>query len=138
MGKAALEHAAKSANRGGDALCSSPAMGADEAVEVLALDRALQMLEDIDARACRVVQLHFFAGMTFAEIGALEGLNERTIKRDWEAARRLLCSEMSGGASYGCLVSNVFSHRHSGAGPTTSSLTSFAVVKRFREGGNPV
>ena len=73
--------------------------GGNEAVEVLALDRALQVLEDIDARACRVVQLHFFAGMTFAEIGALEGLNERTIKRDWEAARRLLGSEMSGAAS---------------------------------------
>ena len=70
---------------------------ANEAVEVLALDRALQILDDIDARACRVVQLHFFAGMTFAEIGALEGLNERTIKRDWEAARRLLGSEMSNG-----------------------------------------
>jgi RNA polymerase sigma factor (TIGR02999 family) len=69
--------------------------GAEEAVEVLALDRALQVLDDIDARACRVVQLHFFAGMTFAEIGGLEGLNERTIKRDWEAARRLLSAEMS-------------------------------------------
>lgn len=73
--------------------------GADEAVEVLALDRALQLLEDIDARACRVVQLHFFAGMTFAEIGTLEGLNERTVKRDWEAARRLLGAEMSAGAN---------------------------------------
>lgn len=67
----------------------------NDAVEVLALDRALRVLEDVDARACRVVQLHFFAGMTFAEIGAIEGLNERTIKRDWEAARRLLGSEMS-------------------------------------------
>ena len=65
-----------------------------------ALDHALQVLEDIDARACRVVQLHFFAGMTFAEIGTLEGLNERTIKRDWEAARRLLGAEMSGSGNW--------------------------------------
>ncbi|MBL0162226.1 MAG: RNA polymerase subunit sigma-70 [Xanthomonadales bacterium] len=90
--------------RGGDALFVTlderHVDGAGEASEVLALDHALKVLEDIDARACRVVQLHFFAGMTFAEIGALEGLNERTIKRDWEAARRLLGAEMSGSGNW--------------------------------------
>lgn len=65
-----------------------------EALEVLALDRALGTLEQIDARAARVVHLHFFAGMSFPEIANLEGLNERTIKRDWQAARLLLASEM--------------------------------------------
>ena len=96
-----VDHArrANADKRGGGALFVTlderHADGANEAVEVLALDRALQVLDDVDARACRVVQLHFFAGMTFAEIGVLEGLNERTIKRDWEAARRLLGSEMS-------------------------------------------
>lgn len=67
---------------------------ADEAVEVLALDRALATLESIDARASRIVHLHFFAGMTFTAIAELEGLNERTIKRDWQAARMLLAAEM--------------------------------------------
>jgi RNA polymerase sigma factor (TIGR02999 family) len=67
---------------------------ADDALEVLALDHALRTLEQVDARACRVVQLHFFAGMSFAEIGELEGLNERTIKRDWQAARLMLAAEM--------------------------------------------
>lgn len=68
--------------------------GADEALEVLSLDRALVTLESIDARASRVVQLHFFAGMTFPAIAQLEGLNERTVKRDWQAARLLLAAEM--------------------------------------------
>lgn len=68
--------------------------GAEEALEVLALDRALATLENIDARASRVVQLHFFAGMTFTAIAELEGLNERTVKRDWQAARLLLAAEM--------------------------------------------
>ncbi|MEO7065205.1 MAG: ECF-type sigma factor [Dokdonella sp.] len=89
--------------RGGGAICVTlddrHVDGASEAFEVLALDRALNVLEDIDGRACRVVQLHFFAGLTFAEIGVLEDLNERTIKRDWEAARRVLATEMSGGAN---------------------------------------
>lgn len=67
-----------------------------EAAEVLALDQALNELEKIDQRAARVVQLHFFAGLTFGAIGELEGLAERTIKRDWEAARRMLALAMGG------------------------------------------
>lgn len=63
-----------------------------EAGDVLALDRALGELERVDARAARVVQLHFFGGLTFTAIAELEGLNERTIKRDWQAARLLLAS----------------------------------------------
>jgi RNA polymerase sigma factor (TIGR02999 family) len=100
MRQVLVDHARRvgAGKRGGDAvfvtLDERHADGADEAVEVLALDRALRVLEDVDQRACRVVQLHFFAGLTFTEIGALEGLNERTIKRDWEAARRLLAVEM--------------------------------------------
>jgi len=66
-----------------------------EALEVLALDRALGELEQIDERAARVVQLHFFGGLTFGAIAELEGLNERTIKRDWQAARRMLASAMN-------------------------------------------
>ncbi len=66
-----------------------------EAADVLALDQALDELEKIDARAARVVQLHFYAGLGFAEIAELEGLNERTIKRDWQAARALLAATMA-------------------------------------------
>lgn len=70
-----------------------------EAFEVLALDRALSELEKIDERAARVVQLHFFGGLTFAAIAELEGLNERTIKRDWQAARLMLASSIGPGAA---------------------------------------
>lgn len=66
-----------------------------EAAEVLALDQALGELEKVDARAARVVQLHFFGGLGFGEIAELEGLNERTIKRDWQAARALLAATMA-------------------------------------------
>lgn len=66
----------------------------NEALDVLALDRALSVLERIDERAARVVQLHFFAGLSFPAIAELEQLNERTIKRDWQAARALLAAEM--------------------------------------------
>ncbi len=65
-----------------------------EAAEVLALDQALGELERIDERAARVVQLYFFGGLGFAEIAELEGLNQRTIKRDWQAARLMLATRM--------------------------------------------
>jgi RNA polymerase sigma factor (TIGR02999 family) len=72
---------------------------ASEALDVLALDRALVTLEQIDTRAARVVQLHFFAGLSFQAIAEIEGLNERTIKRDWQAARLMLAGELDGSAN---------------------------------------
>jgi DNA-directed RNA polymerase specialized sigma24 family protein len=63
---------------------------AGDHVDVVALDQALQELAAADARLAQVVELHFFAGLGFAEIGELLGLTERTIARDWRAARALL------------------------------------------------
>ncbi len=68
----------------------------ETALEVLALDRALSSLEQVDERAARVVSLHFFAGLSFPAIAEIEGLNERTIKRDWQAARLMLADAMRG------------------------------------------
>lgn len=100
MRQVLVDHARRAGadKRGGHALFvtlddRAPA-SPDEALEVLALDRALTLLEQIDARAARVVHLHFFAGMTFPAIAELENLNERTLKRDWQAARALLAAEM--------------------------------------------
>jgi len=100
MRQVLVDHARRAGadKRGGDALFVTlddrlPA-APDEALEVLALDRALSTLEQVDARAARVVHLHFFAGMSFPAIAALENLNERTLKRDWQAARALLAAEM--------------------------------------------
>ncbi|MBL8300308.1 MAG: sigma-70 family RNA polymerase sigma factor [Rhodanobacteraceae bacterium] len=69
-----------------------------DAVEVLALDQALSTLEQIDERAARVVQLHFFGGLAFPEIAELEDLTVRTVMRDWQVARALLATEMNAAA----------------------------------------
>lgn len=58
--------------------------------DVLELDTAMKALEANDARLSQVVELHFFAGLGFAEIAELVGLSERTVARDWRAARALL------------------------------------------------
>jgi RNA polymerase sigma factor (TIGR02999 family) len=58
--------------------------------ELLALDGALSELEAAQPRLGRVVEWHFFGGLTFAEIGEALGVTERTVLRDWRAARALL------------------------------------------------
>ena len=58
--------------------------------DLLGLDAAMQALEANDARLAQVVELHFFAGLDFAQIAEMLGLSERTVARDWRAARALL------------------------------------------------
>ena len=58
--------------------------------DLLSLDAAMQALEANDARLAQVVELHFFAGLDFARIAELLELSERTVARDWRAARALL------------------------------------------------
>ncbi len=100
MRQVLVDHARRrqAGKRGGDALLVTLDERApdpsSEAFEVLALDRALGVLEAVDERAARVVNLHFFGGLTFPAIAELEGVNERTVKRDWQAARLLLAAEM--------------------------------------------
>lgn len=79
--------------RGGDLVAvtlDSAIPAVDSGVDVVALDQGLQRLAAIDARMAQVVDMHFFAGLGFAEIGELLGVCERTIARDWRAARALL------------------------------------------------
>ena len=54
---------------------------------VLALDAALGRFADIDARAARVVECRYFAGLTIEETAAALDLSPMTVKRDWAAAR---------------------------------------------------
>lgn len=67
--------------------------------DILALDRSLERLEAESPRLARLVELRFFAGLSFTEIGEVQGLTERTAKRDWRKARAFLLAELSGGSS---------------------------------------
>lgn len=64
----------------------------------LDLERALVRLARIDERQVRVVELRFFAGLGDAEIAELLGINERTVRRDWDKARAWLadaCADLA-------------------------------------------
>jgi RNA polymerase sigma factor (TIGR02999 family) len=65
-------------------------------IELDRLSDAVDALSTIEPRLAQVVDLKFFCGLTFAEIGAALNSSERTIKRDWEKARILLQHEMQG------------------------------------------
>jgi RNA polymerase sigma factor (TIGR02999 family) len=58
--------------------------------DILALDQALQQLEQQDPELVQVVELMFFCGKTAAEIGELIGTSSRTVERRWRFARAWL------------------------------------------------
>ena len=64
--------------------------------EILAVDEALNQLAQLDARQARVLELHFFAGLTFDEIAEQLGVASRTVKRDWTIARAWLHQQLAG------------------------------------------
>ena len=68
--------------------------GADPATEVLDIDRALDRLEKEFPRPARGVELRFFGGLEFEEIGAVLEMTERTARRDWVFARAWLEREL--------------------------------------------
>ena len=59
-------------------------------VDVLDLDRALEKLSVLDARAARVVELRFFGGFTDQEVCAALGQSLARVRRDWVFARSWL------------------------------------------------
>jgi RNA polymerase sigma factor (TIGR02999 family) len=64
--------------------------------ELLALDEALARLADDDAEAARVVDLHFFAGLSIEEAGEALGLSRATAYRQWAYDRAWLRCELGG------------------------------------------
>ncbi len=98
-----IDHArsASAERRGGDltrvtlsdALVGNGDQNAD--AELLSLDQALDRLDHVNARQREVVELHYFAGLTFSEIAALHECTERTALRQWERARAFLHAQLA-------------------------------------------
>jgi RNA polymerase sigma-70 factor, ECF subfamily len=67
-----------------------PGGALDPAVEILDIDRVLERLAETYPRPARVVELRFFGGLEFEEIGTVLEMTERTARRDWVFARTWL------------------------------------------------
>jgi RNA polymerase sigma factor (TIGR02999 family) len=105
MRQVLVEHARAhgAAKRGG----SSCKLVLDEAVafpqqidvDVVALDRALGELSELDAQQGRIVELRFFGGLTIEDTSEVLGISPATVKRDWVTARAWLFRAMTGEAA---------------------------------------
>lgn len=67
-----------------------------KAEELVGLGAALARLAELDERLARVVDLRFFAGLSVEETANVLGVTDRTIKRDWQAARAFLYHALYG------------------------------------------
>lgn len=57
------------------------------AEQLTEVSEALDALASMDASLAELVDLKFFCGFSFGEIGAMRGVSERTVQRQWEKAR---------------------------------------------------
>ena len=55
--------------------------------KILQVHAALDALEIEDPEKAQIVKLRFFVGLNHAEIAALLGVNEKTVRRHWEVAK---------------------------------------------------
>jgi RNA polymerase sigma factor (TIGR02999 family) len=65
-----------------------------DAERALEIDAALRRLERDDARAARLVELHYFAGLSLPEVAEVLGVTTRTLNRDWRFARAFLSGSL--------------------------------------------
>jgi RNA polymerase sigma factor (TIGR02999 family) len=65
-------------------------------VDLLALDQALRQLGDSDARAAKVVEMSYFAGMQREEIAEVLQVSAATVDRDLRFARAFLNRQLGG------------------------------------------
>lgn len=62
--------------------------------DVLALDDALAALALFDERKSQLVELHFFCGLGYEELGRALGISQATVHRDLRVAKAWLASQL--------------------------------------------
>jgi len=55
--------------------------------KLLLVHEALDQLEEQDPAKAKIVKLRFFAGLENGEVGALLGVSEKTVRRQWQIAK---------------------------------------------------
>ena len=70
--------------------------GAQADFDLVALDRALAKLSELNARHAQIVVLRLLGSLTVQEIADDLGISKRTVEEDWTFARTWLRRELSG------------------------------------------
>jgi RNA polymerase sigma factor (TIGR02999 family) len=106
MRRVLLDHVdgRRAAKRGGGllrvTLTDECALASSGAVDLIDLDRALQLLHEIDPQQAEVVELRFFGGMNDEEIGSVLAISPATVRRRWASARLWLARALD--EAHGC------------------------------------
>ncbi len=64
-------------------------------IDILEVDDALKAFDRVNARACRGVELRFFAGLTHDDVARVLGVSRKTVVADWAQARAWLAEELA-------------------------------------------
>ncbi len=65
-------------------------------IDIIALDDALSELSALNPRQASIVEMRFYAGMSFKEIADVHDKSTRTIELDWRTARAWLRGRLEG------------------------------------------
>ena len=76
---------------------AAPSVRPDEVEDLADLGEALDELGKLDPALAELVDLHFFCGLSLAEIASVRNVSERTVQRDWRKARLLLHHQLDEG-----------------------------------------
>ena len=78
--------AAKREKRGGAGArvtLSENLIGAEQNLDVLAVDQAIEALAKLNERHAKVVELRFFGGLNVPEVAGVLGVSTSTVEKDW-------------------------------------------------------
>lgn len=70
-------------------------LSSERAAELVALDDALKVLDELDERKSRIVELRYFGGLTVDETAQVLGVSDKTVMRDWNLAKAWLYQQLS-------------------------------------------
>ena len=73
----------------------------EKSQDLVALDDALKVLAEVDARKSRVVELRFFGGLSAEETAEILKVSPDTVLRDWKLAKAWLKREIGKGKPSG-------------------------------------
>jgi RNA polymerase sigma factor (TIGR02999 family) len=100
MRQVLVDHARAQHNlkRGGNQLRVSLTEAAEvspQAVELIALDEALDQLAALDEQQSRIIELRYFSGLTIEETADVLQISTATVEREWRSARVWLRQQMT-------------------------------------------
>lgn len=100
VSRARASHASKRGSGVDDLPIDEVVLASPEpAIDLLALDTALERMSVLDAVQSQIVELRFFGGLTVEETAEVLHTSESTIKREWRIARAWLRRELGESAA---------------------------------------